>query len=358
MSHSEDSSVRVYVTRIRDDLDELFLLKSYRGPKNNIATSTFLFSPTQHLKYEFEIVDTPGSADLVIVSQPLFKIDFIEKKILSNLLVDSRIREMPKLIFVGGDFSHIVNHHDFVVLKGTQYRRYLKNNEIIIPPYCEDLGSTCGVDWRQKSLKPTISFCGWAGFTTPTRYMKYLVRNMFVELQKILFFDSTREVFKRGLYFRRKAMRFLEGSDKITTNFIVRRTFSGHAKTIELSPEDARKEYVENMRNSDFVLAPKGDANYSVRFFEALSLGRIPILIDTECCLPLEDVIDYSRCIIRVSYRDIAKLSEIIAEFYNTISNEDFLEMQKEARRVYETYLRYDSFFNFIFPRIIKEYQP
>src|SRR3989344_2280747 len=105
---------------------------------------------------------------------------------------------------------------------------------------------------------------------------------------------------KQGIYWRKSAMRTLARSALVRTNFIVRRSFSGAMSTIELAPEAARAEFVESIKNSDFVLTPKGDGNYSNRFLETLSLGRVPVLIHTAAGLPLEDGIDYSKIMVPV----------------------------------------------------------
>jgi len=146
----------------------------------------------------------------------------------------------------------------------------------------------------------------------------------------------------------------LNRSSLIETNFILRKFYSCHTDTLKIPPETARQEYIENMIDSDFVLAPKGDGNFSMRFYEALSLGRIPILIDTETILPLENVIDYDSFILRVNYKNINKLDKIIADFYNQITNKEFIEMQKRARENFEKYLRIDAFFNYAFSQLNK----
>ncbi len=342
--------VGIYLFERIGNSEDVFLLNSYRN--NGLCTSSFLFSPTEKLTYNFDVKDKIDDTDFVLVPQPIMDTNQTTSSYLNRVLKCAEEYRKQALLLVGGDFSHHVNFKGFYVLKGTQYKRFIKDNEIIMPPFCEDLGSRYGLIVRQKIIKPVVSFCGWAGFDNKIRYIKYLIRNLYNEIEKAVYFDATREVFKRGTYFRRKALHILKRSDRVDTRFITRSSFSGHAKTIELSPEQARSEYVENMINSDFVLAPKGDANYSVRFFEALSLGRIPILIDTECCLPLEDVIDYSKCILRVPYTDIARIGDIVADFYASLTEEQFAEMQKEARRVFVEYLRYDSFFNLTFARL------
>ena len=72
---------------------------------------------------------------------------------------------------------------------------------------------------------------------------------------------------------------------------------------------DIRREYVENLRECDIALCVRGDANASQRFYEALSASRIPLFLDTDCVLPLEEVISYDDFMIRVPSREIADIA-------------------------------------------------
>lgn len=144
-------------------------------------------------------------------------------------------------------------------------------------------------------------------------------------------------------------MELLRRDPRIDTQFIMRNSFSGSVKTISLPPEQARKEYVENMRSVDFALTPKGDANASIRLYEALSMGRVPIIIDTDMPLPFEDVLDYSSFSLRVPYTKISSLADYVCDFHASLSNEQFRDMQQRAREAYVNYLRYDAVFNQIF---------
>ncbi len=342
---------KAFFTPLRDPKRQLFIYESLVSPKG--GTEQFLFKPTKGLRYDFGIASRAEDADVVIESSPVTR----------GTAADWKPYPVPAgkpyLVQVGGDLSHDVfidAPEVSVVLKVTQYRSLKRPNEVIMPPFCEDLGASIAQGGRGFSprpkrsgpwgAKPVVSFCGWAGFPDLKILIKYTIKNLLVDLKKVVRSDSSLEVFKKGIYFRRKALRAFEGSDRVETSFIVRDSFSGSASTIAGDPEQARKEYIDNMVDSDFILAPKGDANYSVRFFEALSLGRVPILIDTDVCLPLEDELDYSKFILRVSYKDIAKLPEIVADFYAKISPAEWLVMQTNARRAFETCLRYDSYWN------------
>ncbi len=113
-----------------------------------------------------------------------------------------------------------------------------------------------------------------------------------------------------------------------------------------------RREFIDNMANSDYILCTKGDGNFSIRFYDALSLGRIPLFIDTETVLPLENVINYKDFCVFVDYRDLAHVDKILAEFHKSISDEQFALMQKKARDAFENYLRIDKFTKYLIDRL------
>jgi hypothetical protein len=119
----------------------------------------------------------------------------------------------------------------------------------------------------------------------------------------------------------------------------LRSSHSAHAKTIRLDPSQARREYIENMLASDFVLCIRGDGNYSLRFYEALSLGRVPVLLDTDVRLPLAGVVEYSSFVLSIHIADMLRIDEIVAEFWEQQTDQSWFVMQLKARDAFEKYL-------------------
>jgi hypothetical protein len=115
-----------------------------------------------------------------------------------------------------------------------------------------------------------------------------------------------------------------------------------------------RREFVDNIDASDYTLCQKGDGNQSTRFFEVLSMGRIPLHIDTECVFPLETHIAYRDFCVFVDHADLAHAGKILSDVHTKLSPEQFEVMQKKAREVYENYLRIDSFTPFLMDEIRK----
>ena len=107
----------------------------------------------------------------------------------------------------------------------------------------------------------------------------------------------------------------------------------------------ARREYVENIAESDYVLCARGIGNFSYRLYETLSMGRIPIFIDTDCVLPLDFDIDWRDYCVWVDTGDVDRIGDRVLEFHESLSDAEFEERQRAARRVWETHISPEGFF-------------
>jgi hypothetical protein len=311
---------------------------------NTRLASDFDFSPVEFAK-------RPEDADFILVPHGLSREPDVRMRAhLDTVRALGKEHQKEIILLIGGDLSHNIFVDDMIVLKGSQYRYMKRRNEVTVPPFVEDFGRASIV--RQKGEKPVVGFCGWAGFPTKMARARYLARNMLCDIEAV-FGNAYARVHKKGLWFRRKAMRALELSPDVDTRFIVRTTFSGSTKTISLDPAVAREEYLRNMEESDFVLAPKGEGNFSVRFYEALAMGRIPVLIDTECCLAFEGDVPYDEIIVRVPWQEADRVADYIRARWGEMSDESYARLQNRIRDIYHRYIRYDAFFNRLFAEVL-----
>lgn len=110
-------------------------------------------------------------------------------------------------------------------------------------------------------------------------------------------------------------------------NFTIRSTFYHHTGQVNIN---TRREYCSNISNNLFTLCIRGAGNFSYRFYEALCMGRIPILIDTDTALPFENILDWDQYIIKIKEEEINQLPSKISNCkINTIN----------IRRMWEEYL-------------------
>ena len=106
----------------------------------------------------------------------------------------------------------------------------------------------------------------------------------------------------------------------------------------------ARPRFVANLINCDYVLCPRGAGNFSIRLYEALSLGRIPIVVHCDGLLPFEDKIDWDRFIVRISPQDVGQLGDAVMVFHEA-RRAEFTELQLNIRRLWQTYFEPSAFF-------------
>jgi len=302
--------------------------------------------PSNFFENEIERVSAPAARAIVLPNNFLAVTAEAERYIKMHADEGERLG-IPVFIFSLGDFTDHLRFDPRVnVFTFSAYKSRMAPNGIVMPTLTEDNGEG-GIIFRLKGEKPLVSFCGMGGFPSPKKWLVYYLKvGTFLLLSMAVPLARAKIV---GVYWRRAAMRACVRTSLVDTLFITRRTFSGSRKTIELDPETARREYLESIRDSDFVIAPKGDGNYSNRFLKALALGRFPILIDTDCVLPFENKIDYSKVIVRVPMNGVKNTPRYVRNFYDPLSPEEFAARQKLAREIFEKYLRQDSFFRAFF---------
>lgn len=307
-----------------------------------------LFQKTPSAPYQglVSFVPSPQQADYLILPHD-YRSVYKNEDYLNEIRTLTEEYAKKTIVFAYLDKSITIDLPNCVVLRTSQYRSNLQKNEIIVPPFVEDLGVTYGVTHRHKSSIPTIGFTGWVKHQTLFQEFKYRVKLCLSFLKILLRFKPPSSL--QGLYYRRKALTAISNNGDIKKLFFIRTSYSASHQTIVGDVEQLRNEFVSSIQNADLALAVRGDGNYSLRFYEILSLGRIPLYIDTDGPLPLEDKIDYDDFIIRINHAHINMLPEILNKWWNGLSEERFMMMQKMAHDVFTTKLRTDVFYRDLF---------
>lgn len=124
----------------------------------------------------------------------------------------------------------------------------------------------------------------------------------------------------------------------LKTQFIQREAFWGFEKD-----KNQKKEHLRSLAFSYMVLAPRGQGLHSHRFYEAMSAGRVPVLITKDnAVLPFEDLIDYKSAIIRVPEDNWKETGAYVEAWLDKNGHEKLLEMGKNAKEIFHTQLRRD----------------
>lgn len=294
-----------------------------------------------------DLVSDPSQADILLLAHnyPLIRDrrDYLQRYREFAQRCNKRI-----VVFWHGDGTDAVALPHTVVLRTSQYKSRLRPGEYIMPAYAEDLSKAAALTLRPKhDGPPVVGFCGWATFKNPKNAVGTFLRALPLEVLSAVTGSSLWSARIKGIWLRRQVLRVLDRSALVQSNCILRSSHSAHAATIRTDPQEARRAYIQNMQESDFALCIRGDGNYSLRFYEALSLGRVPLFLDTDCAFPLEDRIDYASFTVRVPLHRLSSLDHVAAEAWNTLSADRFAAMQRHARDVYEKYLSSASFLRY-----------
>lgn len=99
-------------------------------------------------------------------------------------------------------------------------------------------------------------------------------------------------------------------------------------------------EYAKKMKQSLLILCPRGIGNYSHRCFEAMSAGRVPVIIQDDLILPFEGVIDYDKFVFQLPCEAIDDLPFMLADILDSTEPEELLYRGALARQAWEDFLR------------------
>lgn len=232
--------------------------------------------------------DKPDESDFFVLP---FKFKETNCKIYQRMLFLSKKVGKKLLCFYNDDNDKSYNLDENVILYRTSfYKKSKKINELAFPAFSPDFFKN---NYLENS-KLSVGFCGQIGSG------------------------------------RKKYLEILKNSD-IETNFIFRKGFWAPGVDRKL----ARKEYFDNISNNLFTFCYRGGGNFSYRFYETLMMGRIPILVNTDCVFPFEDKININKLGIIIEEKD--DIINSIKEYYELNKN-NLLDIQKNNRKIWEEY--------------------
>lgn len=306
---------------------------------------------TYHLsENEYEFVESINLCDIVILPMSWNYYVLTKKQAIAHQLIESAAQKNKKVwSWNAGDFGVLVPK--FKNLKVFRMGGYNSNNQsghIGIPIFIGDyLAKNFNSDICNKdkySIEPIVGFCGQANLSyinAITELIKIFLRNLktfvgfnITESQRLI--ASTR--------LRAKLLHNLIESPLIQDNFILRKKYRAGAITID-HREKTTEIFYDNILKSHYVLCVRGAGNFSVRFYETLMMGRIPVYLNTDGFLPLADQIDWKKHVVWVEYEERNQISNIVKSFHENLTRENFFKLSKSNRELWFNKLTLGGFF-------------
>lgn len=102
-----------------------------------------------------------------------------------------------------------------------------------------------------------------------------------------------------------------------------------------------KESYLQTLHASKLSLCPYSLNNGIVRYrlYETMAMARIPVLVGNDCILPLEDRIQWNKCIIRIDEKDVPRTGEILREFLKSHTDKDIRGMGQLAHWYWSEFL-------------------
>ena len=197
-------------------------------------------------------------------------------------------------MFIVNDFEYKYRYYSNLILVRTSLRASLKKENESVLPYIWEC-SEIAFSPLTTSDRPMVGFCG-----LPNKH-------------------------------RKKNLALFKQSSQVQDNFILRKKFWGGAPHNPKIIDD----FISNIKNSHYVLCDRGKGNFSMRFYQTLAFGRIPVVLNTDMELPFKKEVPWSETIIFESSEKLC-LERVIESF----QTKDYLVMQARCREIYEDYFQ------------------
>ena len=310
----------------------------------------------QYYKDYFTITDDILKSDIGFL--PLTLNYYINNRKLG--LVDNFAEKLKKfnkilIAWLDGDNDIRYRHKNCIIIKYSTNKNYNNSNVYIQPADLKnDLLNEYfngKINIRNKDTIPSIGFDGMADYPK-LKITGTIVKNIIHRLSYIIFQTQyVPDPIAPNLMKRKRILNYLKKKSSIKTDFKIRDSFAAG-----IYPENinARKEYVNNIISNDYTFCYRGTANYSLRLYETLCLGRIPLFIDTQCVLPLERKINWKEICLWVDQSELKFIDKKILDYHKSISNKEFIEKQIYCRELWNKYFSKHGFIKYFFRYLIK----
>lgn len=341
--------IKVYFTELLG-FSFVPLIQTYKDQERFNKNTPYIKNVLDSISDTFvERVERVDEADFILFPHYYFHVRN-EERYIADVLALAEKNGKKVLLFLFEDEIYDLKWPNTIIFRSSINRTEMASNEFSLPPVVADLSEGRNVKPLRRPLVPVVGFVGWAGFNSTKRAIKAYIKNLFITF--IALFNEPLFLARnqQGIFLRRYLLKLMKNDSRVNDASIVRTAYAGFTRdfTADLVKKQ-REEYIDNMITSHFTLAPRGDGNFSQRFFECLSVGRFPILVDTDSALPLSDVIPYERFVVMVPYQERSKTVDYVIDFVKGLSDEEFIKRQEEAKFYFDKYLSVKGYYTYLF---------
>ncbi len=309
---------------------------------------------TFEINDDFKYVSDINLADVVLISDPInIYFSTHKKQLLRELSLEIKKLKINAYGFIEGDFGvAFPEFSNIFYFRMGGFKKQLSDKNKGFPVSLSDhfqrLFHKKTIIPSAKKELPIVGFCGHASLSNIKRG-KEIAKCVLENSKRFIKnpFRTDYEPLFASAFQRACLLKLFERAQNINCNFIYRENYRAGAKT-EQSLEQTTKEYYKNIKNSDYIICLRGAGNFSVRFYETLMMGKIPIFVNTDCLLPFDDKINWKKHVVWVEWHERKHIAKIVANFHSNISNEAFIRMQIDNRNLWKNTLSINTMLEII----------
>ena len=299
---------------------------------------------------DFEFTDILQEADLVILTMAWnYYVKTKQEGIAISFVNECAVLNKKVVAFNAGDFGvRIPYFKNLIVLRPSGYKSKFTDNEYAFPAFIADplkkYFDTDKVFQRPYKNKAIIGFCGQANLSR-LNAIKEIFKTFLRNIKCYMGFSKEEpQQLLSTSFLRASVLKALEKSEDVKTNFIFRKKYRAGV-TNEKDSHKTTLEFYNNLKDSDYVVCVRGAGNFSVRFYETLAMGRIPVFINTDCALPFNKQINWKNHVVWVEHKERSQVAQKVKEFHEALSKEDFIDLQLSNRKLWEKQMTLSGFF-------------
>ena len=246
------------------------------------------------------------------------------------------------LVFGGHDLEPVLPSASMVLLHPGPTRGAQPRADVLAVPYFFTERTDGPPPARPDGARPSVAFCG-QGSLRPAAAGLNLLRRVGDTVSNRIRPRVVTPPVRGHVRLRSRSLRVLHDDPGVDDHFVVRDQYRAGAST-EADRVRTQAEFDQNLASATYALCVRGTGNFSARFFEALSVGRIPLFVDTRCVLPFEDEIDWRRHTVWVDAADVGRIGEILVAAHPAVVDDPDRSVDS-LRRLFEDRLSQPGFF-------------
>ena len=333
----------------RKNRGQLFpLLKAFI--KNDSFTDEERIAMYQISEKEVEFVETIEEADICILTMSWnYYLATDQYELALKYIKKANAVGKQVWTWMSGDFGVKLNlEADYLVFRHSGHRSQLPQNHIGMPAFINDplekYFQTSEVQYPSYSTQPLVGFCGQANanFTKTAKEISIRIRHhLKYAINKTKNFPQPIQSTSK---LRADLLHQLEKAENISTKFIKRKKYRAGVKA-DKSQHESTFEFYNNILDSQYTVCVRGGGNFSVRFYETLAMGRIPVFVNTDCLLPLINQNDWKKHCVWVEVSEKNKIAEKVKKFHQQHTQESLFKLMQANRNLWEEKMRIGRFF-------------